>query len=211
VIGRGQSASALRSTLPGMARRSRKQIVLTDPRAIRALSHPARLVVIDELFAGRVATSTELAELAGLTPSAMSYHLRALAGFGIVERVETSTDGRERPWRAAGRNLSIRSLPSRAQQAAGTLLIGTMLDQVKRYMENYINAEAQLPQQWRTAANFDAGVTYLTASECRELADRMGELMQTYRRRSDGSRPDARRVQLAVAVVPHVDEADVAG
>ena len=52
--------------------------MLTDPRAIKALAHPARLAVIDELFAGRQLTATECAEIAGLSPSAMSYHLRAL-------------------------------------------------------------------------------------------------------------------------------------
>ena len=60
------------------ARRARAKVMLTDPRAIKALAHPARLAVIDELFAGRQLTATECAEIAGLSPSAMSYHLRAL-------------------------------------------------------------------------------------------------------------------------------------
>src|SRR4051794_4241177 len=78
----------------------KKQLVISDPRAIRALAHPARQVVIDELYDGKVLTATECAELAGLTPSAMSYHLRALERWGILERAEASADGRERPWRA---------------------------------------------------------------------------------------------------------------
>ncbi|HET6740226.1 MAG TPA: helix-turn-helix domain-containing protein, partial [Kribbella sp.] len=75
-------------------------VVITDPQAIRALAHPARQRVIDELYNGRVLTATECAELAGLTPSAMSYHLRALEKWGIIERADETTDGRERPWRA---------------------------------------------------------------------------------------------------------------
>ena len=71
----------------------KKRVVITDPRAIRALAHPARQRVIDELYNGQVLTATECAEIAGLTPSAMSYHLRALEKWGIIERAEESADG----------------------------------------------------------------------------------------------------------------------
>ena len=81
------------------AKKSRnKRVVITDPRAIRALAHPARQRIIDELYSGRVLTATECAELAGLTPSATSYHLRALERWGSIERAEASADGRERPY-----------------------------------------------------------------------------------------------------------------
>ena len=70
--------------MSGVAKRNGKQVVLSDPRAIKALAHPARLAVIDELFAGRELTATECAQVAGLSLSAMSYHLRALEKWGIV-------------------------------------------------------------------------------------------------------------------------------
>ena len=62
------------------------EVRITDPRAMRALAHPARQRLITELFSGEVLTSTEAAELCDLTPSAMSYHLRALEKWGIVTR-----------------------------------------------------------------------------------------------------------------------------
>src|SRR3954451_81776 len=80
---------------------------LEAPGAIRALAHPARLTIIDELYQGVERTSSELAELTGLTPSAMSYHLRALERWGIVQRAKPRGDARERPWRAAGRGLTV--------------------------------------------------------------------------------------------------------
>lgn len=81
-------------------------LVLTDPRALRALAHPARTAVVDELYQGKVRTSSELAQLTGLTPSAMSFHLRALEKWGIVRRAEGGTDARERPWQRAAKGLS---------------------------------------------------------------------------------------------------------
>ena len=58
-------------------------VSITDPQAIRALAHDARLIVLDELFASQTTrTATELASMCSLTPSAMSYHLRALEKYG---------------------------------------------------------------------------------------------------------------------------------
>src|SRR5665811_2288758 len=85
----------------------RTTLALTDPRAIRAIAHEARQLVIDELYSGSVLTATEAAKICGLSPSAMSYHLRALEKWGIVVRDDTSSDGRERPWRATARSLSL--------------------------------------------------------------------------------------------------------
>src|SRR5512135_594423 len=87
----------------------RGEVVLRDPKAIRALAHPARLLVIQRLFSGEPATATSLAEAAGLSASAMSYHLRALERFGLVERAKPTGDGRERPWRATGRTIRVDS------------------------------------------------------------------------------------------------------
>lgn len=83
---------------------------ITDPKAIRALAHAARLEVISELYSSQVSrTATELAAQTGLTPSAMSYHLRALQKWGIVEPAATAGDARERRWMAAGTDFTINS------------------------------------------------------------------------------------------------------
>ena len=95
--------------------------VLTDPQAIKALAHPARLTVLDALTEGEELTATECAEVAGISPSAMSYHLRALEKWGFVERAETSTDGRERPWRSLGGRWSVDSPTRRVVHPRCTL------------------------------------------------------------------------------------------
>src|ERR1700722_14273207 len=76
---------------------------LTDPRMMRALEHQARIAIWSHLGLRGPATATECAEIAGLSPSACSYHLRTLARYGFVEEARASAaDGRERPWRARG-------------------------------------------------------------------------------------------------------------
>jgi DNA-binding transcriptional ArsR family regulator len=88
--------------------RAERDVRLVDAQAIRAVAHEARQRVIDVLYAEqRPYTATQLAELTGLSPSAMSYHLRALERWGVVERAEPADDGRNRPWRASGTSITI--------------------------------------------------------------------------------------------------------
>jgi hypothetical protein len=66
---------------------------LTDPGAVRALAHPGRYAILERLQLEGPATATECAQVAGLTPSACSYHLRLLARHGFVEdQVEWTLD-----------------------------------------------------------------------------------------------------------------------
>lgn len=188
-----------------MPRRPRNQIVLKDPRAIRALSHPARIRVIDELYGGRVATSTELAELTDLTPSAMSYHLRAMEKQGLVVRDDSSTDGRERPWRAAGTGLNVSALTTTAQKAAANLLVGAVLESQGRELEAYTARESELPDEWRGKANFDSGAVYLTPEEAGELLEALQNAVEPYRKRGPRRRKGTRRVRLSFSVIPSVD------
>ena len=82
-------------TEPGMPG---NPVELTDPRMMRALAHPARIAIWAHLGLHGPATATECAEIAGLSPSACSYHLRTLARYGFVEEdPDSAADGRERP------------------------------------------------------------------------------------------------------------------
>src|SRR5579859_810386 len=74
---------------------------VTDPVMMRALAHPARIDILLHLIVHGPATATECAEVAGLSPSACSYHLRTLARYGLAEEApDEAADGRQRPWRA---------------------------------------------------------------------------------------------------------------
>ncbi len=65
---------------------------------MRAMAHPARLAALQYLMLNGPATATELGEVVGLTPSAMSYHLRSLERAGMITTAPSRGDGRERVW-----------------------------------------------------------------------------------------------------------------
>jgi len=71
-----------------------------DVRALRAVAHPVRLRLIYELQARGIARLTDLAQALGLPPNQLSFHLRMLAKYGVIEDApEAGKDRRDRFWR----------------------------------------------------------------------------------------------------------------
>ncbi len=179
---------------------TRDPVKITDPKAIRALAHPARLAVIEELYSGAELTATECAQISGLTPSAMSYHLRSLEKVGIVERVEHAGDGRERPWRAAGAYLQVESDSGIAEAAAlGTIVLSRLGEQFAAW----INRRGAESKQWQDASIVASGRVWLLPEELKEIGATIEKLLDDYRDRAAGDRPDdARRVRFSIFAFP---------
>jgi DNA-binding transcriptional ArsR family regulator len=177
---------------------------LTDPRAIRALAHPARLAVIDALYAGGEMTATECAAVVGLSPSAMSYHLRSLEKAGIVERAPSTGDGRERPWRAAGSHLQVESGSAPGNLAASQALNATVMSRTLSELDDWIARRSDEDKEWDEASSFTNGQAWLTVDEARELSQHLRAALDRYRgRRFPEKRPaGARRVRVSQLVFP---------
>jgi DNA-binding transcriptional ArsR family regulator len=189
-----------RSTQP--ARAAQGDRVLTDPRAIRALAHPARLAVLEELSDGQEMTATECGAAAGITASAMSYHLRALAKWGFVERAE-SRDGRERPWRATATGWRIEPMTDQLQATAASAVTSTMFERVSADLARWFEHEPDEPAEWTAVAQVSSRAAWLTSDEAAELSRCQQEILDAARKRTAADRPSgARRVRALSIVVP---------
>ncbi len=169
---------------PSGKRRQRpeKKVEITDPKAIRALAHAARLEVISELYSTQVSrTATELAAQTGLTPSAMSYHLRALQKWGIVVPAATAGDARERRWKAAGTDFTINSGGGVASPEFAVLDLE--LDAYRRRVNAYAKARDGRRQRGEPADSsvvLASNLLYLTPAQRTELTQRLFDLLRDY-------------------------------
>jgi DNA-binding transcriptional ArsR family regulator len=196
-------AAARSSAQASSAARPADRVVLRDPRAIKALAHPARLAVIDELFAGRKLTATECGEIAGLSASAMSYHLRALEKWGIVRRSESTTDGRERPWEAAGEGLMVDSAEPRASAAGEAILVARQLDRQRADILGWISSQDEAAASWYDSSVISSEVFWLSHDEVAQLSKDLAAVVARMPRRSaDQAPPGTRRVRVSFSAVP---------
>ncbi len=95
---------------------------LTDAKTLRALAHPVRIALYEELaYGGGAMTATELGKRIGETPTTCSFHLRQLAKYGFVEEAGGGK-GRARPWRLTSFGWHIPTTHDPETQTAGDLV-----------------------------------------------------------------------------------------
>lgn len=179
--------------------------VLSDPRSIRALAHPARMAIIDALASGDELTATECAELTGLSPSATAYHLKFLERYGLAEPAPARDDGRERPWRAPSRRTQVELDTSTPAGAAAATAVGlALLDSSRALAAEFVAAGSDEPKEWRDVTSLGNTDLWLTVEETKTLAAELAAVLDPYRGRTRADRPDgSRRVRITNLVSPH--------
>jgi predicted ArsR family transcriptional regulator len=184
---------------------------ITDARALRALAHPARNRILERLQIHGPATATECASVAGLSPSACSYHLRLLERYGFVEKAERAdrTDRRERLWKATVRGWS--SAPEQSDdpqqaRAVDMALARVLLDSSDEKVLAWVDRVAEEPDAWVDAWLVSNNSLALTPEQLADLTTKVQALLAPYRLDEAGAVPDgARVVHAAVRLVPTRD------
>ncbi|WP_020522413.1 winged helix-turn-helix domain-containing protein [Catelliglobosispora koreensis] len=170
---------------------------INDPAVMRALAHPARLAVLDHLsHAEDGATATQVAEIVGLSPSAMSYHLRALAKVGMIEEAPGRGDGRERVWQArykqfsvggGGRDDAPEVIAAEAQFVEAFLARSN--DRVRRHLAKVRDE----PEEWFELSRISEHTLLLTPEEFQTFLKAFDALIEPLKRTQRSSAPPTAR------------------
>jgi hypothetical protein len=163
------------------------------------------MAIIDALASGDELTATECAELTGLSPSATAYHLKFLERYGFAEPAAARSDGRERPWRAPDRGPRLDLDASTPAGAAATTAVGrAFIESSRALAEEFIATEHEEPEEWQDIASLSNADLWLTAGEARRVTAALAAVLEPYRSRARGNRPDdTRRVRIMNMISPH--------
>jgi DNA-binding transcriptional ArsR family regulator len=178
---------------------------LRDPRALRALAHPVRLAILEHLRSVGPATATECAEVTGQSPSACSYHLRALAKWDLVAESD-GRDRRERRWASKGRFVIGDHDEPRGPDVAAAehQLTAQVLQRATARALAWMDASDDEPKAWRDVTVISNAALRLTADELGRVLEQVEALLAPYgvdERKSDA--PDGSRlVHLHLSAVP---------
>jgi DNA-binding transcriptional ArsR family regulator len=151
---------------------------VTDARTLRALAHPVRIALVQELTLGGAMTATEAAERIGETPTTCSFHLRQLARYGFVEEAGGGR-GRSRPWRLTSVGMSFTSHPEDPETQLATNAVVRLFRerQYARY-QAWLENQHAFPPAWRAAAGDSSYLLHLTADELQQLNEELNLLLR---------------------------------
>ncbi|NYF56417.1 ArsR/SmtB family transcription factor [Micromonospora purpureochromogenes] len=189
------------------ARPEQRRMTISDPQVMRALAHPARIAIMEHLNTREGgATATECAEVVGMSPSATSYHLRALAKSGLVEQAPSRGDARERVWRTFSHNWMVDAGQGAGPEAraAEQALVEAHAARDAERTRDWLRRAGDEPPEWYGVALFSDSMLLLTAAELAELNEAVLALFEPYRqvkRRADPP-AGARSVAIQYKAVP---------
>jgi hypothetical protein len=152
---------------------------ITDAQTLRALAHPVRIAIFEQLAFGGAMTATEIGEQIGESPTTCSFHLRQLAKYGFVEEAGGGT-GRSRPWRLTSVGMSFSPSGDMEAEIASDAVVRMFRErQFERY-QAWRSTKASYPLEWRKAATDSQYLFYLTAPELQQLSSEVHELLQRW-------------------------------
>lgn len=179
---------------------------ITDPRTLRALTHPVRIALLEALTTSGPMTATEVGELIGESPTTCSFHLRQLAKYGFVEDAEPRR-GRSRPWRRTSIGFEVSSIGDDAESAIALWSLVRLMREwgFSRY-RTWLETRASYPKAWQDAAGDSEYLFFVTAEELAQLNSELYALLihRFEERREDPSSrpPGALPVQMLVLSHP---------
>ena len=165
------------------------KLVVRDAATMRALAHPARITSLERLMRHGPATATELAEAAGLTPSAMSYHLRLLERAGLISAAAGRGDGRERVWQSnqqGGWSHDSADDETDEDRAVSLDLMRSTLAVHEMRLAAWMSRAAE--PGWLDSGFFTESTVLATDAEMREIFQKIDDLLHEY---APANRPDA--------------------
>jgi predicted ArsR family transcriptional regulator len=163
---------------------------------MRAVAHPTRLALIGLLRREGPQTATQAGARLGESSGSMSFHLRQLAKYGLVEETGEGT-GRQKPWRATAQYTSWSAAPHDPDLAEATTAFSRVI--AARYAEltqAWIDQQPEESDAWKTAAQFGDTLLWVTPQELARLGEQLNALLEPYDARltDPAQRPEGSRL-----------------
>ena len=110
----------------------------------------------------------------------MSFHLRQLAKYGLVEEAGGGK-GRERPWRATAMFTNLPDVAENPDVAVAADLLTSLI--AERYFEDlmrWLEARQAEPEEWQRVAQFGDTFLYVTPDELAALGEQTQQMMDQF-------------------------------
>jgi DNA-binding transcriptional ArsR family regulator len=142
---------------------------LTDPKTLRALTHPVRLALLEALALEGPLTATQAGELIGESPTTCSFHFRQLAKYGFVEEAGAGP-GRQRPWKISHTGMRFSDVTDDPEMSIAAKGLERMVfDRAISRFANYHDTKSSYSKEWQEASQNAETILWVTPEELTEV------------------------------------------
>lgn len=178
---------------------------VNDPRVLRALAHPVRGRIMDQIEASGPVRAADMARELDIPANQASFHLRQLAKYGLVEEApEEARDKRDRVWRAASSAALTVNLRELAKAPGGKAAVRAFR-QTKQAWSHHLVDRAFDTDRPEGDGEFSSAehVLKLTDDEAKQLRQELSDLVESWTARTRGLDPERRTYVLLDLLQPY--------
>lgn|SRR5512142_3290154 len=178
--------------------------VVHDPVVLRAIAHPMRNRILSELAAQGSLRAADIASDLHIPANQASFHLRQLAKYGLVEEDPAAArDRRDRVWKLtspAGLEIDLQDLEQSVEGKAAGAVFRRNAAQWGHVVVDRAYAKRRDTDAHRSLTET---ALRLTQDEARQLAQDLNDVVDSWRRRTQGRDPSRRTYFYLGILQPH--------
>lgn len=170
------AAAGQSSTISTTASREQRHL---DLASLKALSHPLRVQMYENLATYGPNTASGLAEKTGESSGSTSYHLRQLARHGFVQECTDRGTGRERWWEVVPGGFEVRAsdLAEPAVRQANRAMMTESFRLREQHVRDFMNSIDSYEPQWQGTGMISLSNVHMTRDQLQDFVKRYMELI----------------------------------
>jgi DNA-binding transcriptional ArsR family regulator len=177
---------------------------LSDPRVLRALAHPVRGRILDEIEATGPVRAADVARELGIPANQASFHLRQLAKYGLVEEDPAAArDRRDRVWKVVGDDRLVISMGELEEAPGGKAAARVFRAQKSAWAHEVVEAAYSEERPEGAYKTITEQSVRLSKDEAQELAAELDAVLARWEQRTRGRDPSRRTYLLFSMLQPY--------
>ena len=182
---------------------------MSDPRVLRAIAHPTRGRILDELGASGPMRAADIGEALGIPANQASFHLRQLAKYGaILPAPEAARDKRDRVWKLPderGFRLDVQDI---SKQPGGKAAVSVFQRNKAAWAHRLVDEVFSFKQRKDSFTAIVDQTMKLTKDEAAEFMGEVDEVLEAWRDKTRGRSPERRTYVFYSMVQPYPEDAE---
>ena len=180
---------------------------MSDPRVLRAIAHPTRARILDELGATGPMRAADIGEVMGIPANQASFHLRQLAKYGVIEPApEAARDKRDRVWKVRderGFRLNVEDIE---KQPGGKAAVAVFRDNKAAWAHRLVDEVFSFKKEKDTFTAIIDQTMRLTKDEAADFMGEVDTVLARWAEKTRGRSRDRRTYVFYSMVQPYPED-----